>query len=582
MTKLTLMQSFRLSVGLLLGSFAAFAADAPADLIVVNGKVLTVDANNRRASAVAIKEGKFVAVGSDADIRKLAGPQTRTIDARQRTVVPGLIESHVHATGAARVEANVPFRQLHSIGEIQDWVRERAKSLPPGSWIALPRVDVTRIKERRIPNRADLDAAAPNNPAVFTWQYGSKTVQRLNSKAIAAAGITKDTQPPPRGKIHLDEKGEPTGVLDDASALLTKFMPARAVSDEKYQDLLATLLKRYNEIGITSITERGSNADGYRTYQKLRDDGRLPLRVTVTHRLVTDGSVEATEQFIKSLPYKTGDGDDWVRVGPLKVSIDGGALYGTAYMREPYGPQAFSLYGISDPQYRGKLEISPEKLKNIFRTVHRMGWQMSTHVTGDAGVDHALDALEAANADSPVAPRRYNLIHGYFPNPETAKRVARLGAVVDTQPMWFYKDGDALLDALGQKRMEQFIGLRTWRDAGVKVALNADHMQGFDPDTSLNPYNPFLAMQAAVTRKTESGKVIGAHQKISREEALRMFTIDAAWMSFDETRKGSIEVGKFGDLAILTGDFLAIPEDKLNTLRAQVTIVGGKVVHERK
>jgi predicted amidohydrolase YtcJ len=250
-------------------------------------------------------------------------------------------------------------------------------------------------------------------------------------------------------------------------------------------------------------------------------------------------------------------------------------------MREPYGPQAFSLYNISDPNYRGKLEISPEKLKNIFRTVHRMGWQMSTHVTGDAGVDAALDALEAANADSPVAPRRYNLIHGYFPNEETAKRAARLGAVIDTQPAWFYKDGDALLDALGEARMKRFIGLRIWRDAGLKVALNADHMQGFDPDTSLNPYNPFRAMQTAITRKTEGGKVIGPEQKVSREEALRMCTIEPAWLSFDENRKGSIEVGKLGDVAILTGDFLAIPEEKLNTLRAQTTIVGGKVVFQR-
>ena len=560
----------------------ALAAEPPADLVVVNGKVLTVDANFSRASAVAIKDGKFVAVGSDADMRKRVGPQTRTIDAQGRTVVPGLIESHVHATGAARGEARQEFKQLHSIAEIQDWVRKKVQASPPGAWIQLPRVDVTRIKERRIPNRADLDAAAPNNPAVFTWQYANKVVQVLNSRAIAAAGITKDTKAPERGKIHLGPDGQPTGVMDNSSGLLTKFTAGPAVTDEKYHDSLVTLLKRYNEIGITSITERGSNVEGYRTFEKLRDDGRLTVRATVTIRLATDGSVEATEKSIKNIPFKTGDGDDWVRVGPLKISIDGGALYGTAYMREPYPASSHALYGISDPKYRGELPFSPEKLKNIFRTVHRMGWQMSSHVTGDAGVDAALDALEAANADSPVAPRRYNIIHGYFPNEETARRVARLGAVVDTQPAWFYKDGDALLEAWGPKTIAGFIGVQTWRKAGVKVALNADHMQGFDPDTSLNPYNPFLAMQTAITRKTEGGKVIGPEQRVSREDALKMFTIEAAWMSFDENRKGSIEVGKLGDLAILTGDFLTTPEDKLHALRAQTTIVGGKVVYERK
>jgi predicted amidohydrolase YtcJ len=573
----------RLLAIVFLGStLPAAAAETHADVVVLNGKVLTVDAAFSRASAVAITDGRFVAVGSDAEIRRRVGPATRTIDAQQRTVIPGLIETHVHATGAARGDANQPFRQLHSIAEILSWVREKAKSVPPGNWIQLPRVDVTRIRERRIPNRADLDAAAADHPAVFTWQYANRTRQILNSRAIAVVGLTKDTQPPPGGKILLDAAGQPTGVIEDSNALLVKFIPARSVPDAQYQDSLVTLLRRYNEIGITSITERNSNVGGYRTYEKLKADGRLAVRVTVTIGLSTDGSIEGTEKAIQAIPFKTGDGDEWLKVGPLKVGVDGGALYGTAYMREPYGPSAFSLYGISDPTYRGDLRISPEKLKNIIRTVHRMGWQMSSHVTGDAGVDAVLDAVEASNADSPVAPRRYNLIHAYFPNEETAKRVARLGVVVDTQPAWFYKDGDALLEALGPARMEKFIGLQTWRKAGAKIALNADHMQGFDPDTSLNPYNPFLAMQTAISRKTESGRVIGAHQRVSREEALRMFTIDAAWMSFDETRKGSIEVGKLADLAILNGDFISCPEAELKNLRALVTIVGGKIVHERK
>ena len=563
------------------GALSLSAAEAPADLIVVNGKVLTMNPQKPQASAVAIRSGRFLAVGSDAEIRRLAGPATQTIDAQQHSVIPGLIESHVHATGASRGEANQPFRQLHSIGEIQDWVRERAQALPAGNWIQLPRVDVTRIRERRIPNRADLDAAAPNHPAVFTWQYANRTLQVLNTKAIAAAGITKATTPPKGGKIHLDPDGQPNGVMENSNALLVKFVPARSVPEEKYHESLLTLLRRYNEIGITSITERNSNVDGFRTYEKLKAAGRLPVRVTVTIGLSTDGTVEGTEKAIAAIPFKTGHGDDWVKVGPLKVGVDGGALYGTAYMREPYGPSAFSLYGISDPSYRGDLRIPPENLKNIIRTVHRMGWQMSSHVTGDAGVDAVLDAIEASNADSPVAPKRYNLIHAYFPNPETAQRVARLGVVVDTQPAWFYKDGDALLDALGKQRMESFIGLQTWKQAGAKVALNADHMQGFDPDTSLNPYNPFLAMQTAVTRRTEGGRVIGPQQRISREDALRMFTLDAAWMSFDETKKGSIEAGKLADLAVLTGDFLACPEGEMNRLRARVTIVDGRVVHQR-
>jgi predicted amidohydrolase YtcJ len=191
-----------------------------------------------------------------------------------------------------------------------------------------------------------------------------------------------------------------------------------------------------------------------------------------------------------------------------------------------------------------------------------------------------LDAVEAANADSPITDRRYTLIHAYFPHPDAAARAARLGVAVDTQPAWLYKDGDSLLKALGPDRMKRFIGLKTWRDAGLKVALNADHMQGFDPLGSLNPYHPFLAMYVAVSRKTQGGQVIGADQAVSREDALRMTTIDAAWLSFDEKQRGSIEVGKLGDLAMLSDDYLTVAEDRIKDIRSVLTVVGGKVVYE--
>ena len=561
---------------------ALAAAEMPADIAVVHGKVVTIDKSFSIAQAVAIRDGKIVAVGSDDDIRKHIGEGTRVIDARGRVVVPGLLETHVHATGAARGEVDQPFVQLGSIGEIQDWVRERVTQVSPGEWVRLPRVDVTRIRERRLPTRQDLDEAAPQHPAVFVWQYANKQVQVLNAAALKAAEITKDTKPPSGGKIHIGDNGEPTGVMENSGALTSRFLPRKSVPDDVYHASLERLLRRYNELGITSIFERNSSVDGFRTYEKLKAQGRLPVRVTVTIGLSTDGTVEGTEKSIKALPFKTGDGDEWVRVGPLKVGVDGGVLYGTAFMRDPYGPDSFSLYGISDAAYRGDLRISPEKLKNIIRTGHRLGWQMSAHVTGDAGVDAVLDAVEAANADSPIAPKRYTLIHAYFPNPETAKRAAGLGVCVDTQPDWYYKDGDALAEALGQARLKPFIGLKTWRDAGVKTAINADHMQGFDPVTSLNPYHPFLAVYTAVTRKTESGLVIGPEQRVSREDALKMLTIDAAWLGFDETRKGSLEVGKLGDLAILTDDPLTCAEEKIKDIRAAITVVNGKVVHSEQ
>lgn len=569
------------TVLLLSSNFVHGQFEPSADLIVTNGRVITLDSVSTVAEAVAIRAGKIIYVGSSAEAQKLAGERTQIINADGRCVIPGLIESHVHATGAARGEASQPFVQLGSIAEIQQWVRDQAAQTPADQWIRLPRVDVTRIRERRLPNRADLDQASPNHPAVFVWQYANRQVQVLNTTAIKAAGITKETKAPPRGVIRLDENGNPNGILEDCGPLTSKFIADPKVSDEAYLDSLVKLLRRYNACGITSIGERGSNEEGVRTYQKLKEQNRLTVRATVTIRVGTDKTLEGAEAAIRKLKIKPGEGDDWVKAGPLKLSVDGGVLYGTAFMREPYGEKSFGIYGINDPLYRGLLQHSPEEVKNFVRAGHKLGWQCSTHVTGDAGVDAVLDAVEAANSDRPIQDRRFTLIHAYFANEETAKRASRLGVCVDTQPAWYYKDGDTLAEALGGHRLQEFIGLNVWRNGGVKVALNSDHMQGFGSQSSLNPYDPFLTMYVAVSRKTEGGQVFGPHQRITREAALRMLTIDAAYLSFDENNRGSLEIGKFGDLAILSDNPLTCDEERIKDIHSEITIVGGKLVYQR-
>jgi predicted amidohydrolase YtcJ len=558
----------------------AGAAEPAADLVVVNGKVLTGDSKSTTAEAVAVRNGVFVFVGPSAEARKLAGEATRVIDARGKLVVPGLIEGHIHATGAARGEAVQPFVQLGSIAEMQDWVRRRARELPEGEWVQIPRADLTRLEERRFPTRAELDAASPDRPVAFNWQYANRQVQVLNTAALDAAGITRETPDPRGGKIVKDAKGEPTGVLEDPHGLISKFLTRKPVSDAQVLDQFERVLRSYNEVGITSVNERHTNVEGHRLYEALKAKGRLTVRATTTIGLRSDGTVEGTEKFIKALPFRFGDGDDWVRVGPLKIMVDGGILYGTAYMHEPYGPKAAPLYLLSDPNHRGALTLSAEQVTNMIRTGHRLGWQMCSHVTGDAGVDLVLDAVEAANRDSPIKGRRYTLIHAYFPTPTAVRRAAELGVCVDTQPAWYYKDGDALSSALGPSRLEHFIGVEDWLRGGVKVALNSDHMQGVDPDKSLNPFNPFLTMYTAITRKTEHGQVFGPEQKVSRESALRMMTLDAAYLNFDETRKGSIEVGKLGDLAVLSDDLMTCDAERIKAIRALFTVVGGKVVYE--
>lgn len=569
----------KIAAGVLLASAELSAApETPADLVVVNARVLTVDAAFRVAEAVAVRDGVFVRVGRTAEARALVGPATRVIDARGKSAVPGLIDSHVHALGVAAGEAAEPFRELRSVAELQAWVREKARTTPEGQWIWTPRTYPPRIRERRFPTRDELDAAAGRHPVAVDGAYALM----LNTRALEAAAITAETPAPQGGIIVKDKAGQPTGLLRNVGPMLARFRPA--AQDEGGAGVplghLEEVHRRYNRVGITSVIERGADLEGYRAYRRLDGSGRLHVRATVTLRLASDGTVEGTERAIRALPIRFGEGDERVKVGPLKIVVDGGILLGNAYLRRPYGREAGALYGFDDPAYRGSLTLTPGEIRNIVRTGHRLGWQMCAHVTGDAGVDAVLDAVEAADADSPIRERRFTLIHAYFPDAATATRAARLGVCVDTQPAWYYKDADVLASVLGEDRFRPFIGLAEWIKGGVRVAVNTDHMLGLDPDASLNPFNPFLTLYVAVTRRTEGGHVIGPEQAVSREQALRMMTADAAYLSFDEDRKGSIEVGKLGDLAVLSEDFMACPPERIRDIRVVATVLGGKVVYE--
>jgi predicted amidohydrolase YtcJ len=550
-------------------------APLPADLVLLNGNVLTVDATFSTAAAVAVRDGRFVAVGSNEDVRRYVGTATRVIDGGGRTVVPGLIDSHVHALGVAAEETAQPFRNLRSIGELQAWIRDAAAHRP-GGWIWTPRVYPTRFREHRFPTRAELDAAAPNHPVVVDGAYAFS----LNSAALRAAGITRGSADPPGGAIVKDKAGEPTGLLRNAGALLASFRAAAKA--EPPLEALEQVHRQYLATGITSIIERGATLGGYQAYEALHRAGRLRVRSTVTIRIPRPDDPAAVERFISGLPFRFGSGDEWLKAGPLKIVADGGILIGTSFMRQPYGLGARQLYAVDDPQYRGFLTLTPQQIASAFAIGHRLGWQMVAHVTGDAGVDVVLDAIEAAQKAQPTPDRRHTLLHAYFVNAETAARAARLGVLIDTQPAWYYKDAAALAGALGRERLAHFIGLRTWREAGAVVSINTDHMFGLDRDDAMNPFNPFLTMYTAVTRRTESGDVVSGGEAVSREDALRMMTSEAARFSFDEKTRGSIEPGKLGDFAVLDQNLLTCPPERLRAIRADITVAGGRIAYERR
>ena len=546
----------------------------PADLVLLNGRIVTVDQRFGTAAALAVREGRFVAVGSNEEIRRYIGSGTRVLEGSGRTVVPGIIDTHVHALDVAAGEAVQPFQNLSSVPELQDWIRREAARRMPGTWVWTPRTYPTRLREHRFPTRSELDAAATTHPVVVDCAYAFS----LNSAALAAAGITRDTPQPTGGSIVKDASGEPTGVLRNAASLLARFAYKTGAPP---LDTLDQVHRQYLAAGITSIIERGATLDGYQAYKALHAAGRLRVRSTVTIRVPAAGDAAAVERFIDELPVAFGEGDGWLKAGPLKLVVDGGILIGTSFMRAPYGRGARELYALDDAEDRGFLSLTPEQIRNAVRIIHRRGWQMVAHVTGDAGVDAVLDAIEAAQTEYPASDRRHTLIHAYFVHPETAARAARLGVLVDTQPAWYYKDADALATGLGRDRLAHFIGLQTWRKAGVEVAINTDHMLGLNRNEALNPFNPFLTIYTATTRKTESGQIVSGDEAVSREEALRMMTSAAARFSFDEKDRGSIETGKFGDFVVLDDHLMTVPSERLRTLEPVMTVIGGRVVFER-
>jgi len=579
----------KLLVGFLATATLGLAAQStvlPADLVLVDGRILTVDDRFREATALAVRDGRFIAVGSNEVARRYIGRNTRVIDGRGRTVVPGLIDTHVHALDVAAAEAVQPFRSLTSIGALQAWIRGEVGRRPRDTWIWTPRVYPTRLSEHRFPTRQELDAAAPDHPVAVDGAYAFV----LNSAALRTAGITRNSPDPPGGAIVKDAAGEPTGLLRNVGSLLDRF---RSRSGGLSLDILEQVHRQYLSVGITSVIERGASLDGYKMYEALRHTDRLRVRATVTIRIPHPENRAEVERFLGELPFRSGvpkpgdsarpasDGDEWLKPGPLKIVADGGILIGTSFMRQPYGLSSRELYAVDDPRYRGFLTLTPEQIAAAIAIGHRHGWQMVAHVTGDAGVDVVLDAIEAAQKEQPGQDRRHTLLHAYFVNRETAARAARLGVLVDTQPAWHYKDADALSKALGRERLAHFIGLRTWREAGVDVAINTDHMFGLDPNESLNPFNPFLTMYNATTRRTEAGEVIGGDEAVSRQEALRMMTSMAARFSFDEKNRGSIETGKLGDFVVLNEHLLTVPPERMREIRAELTIVGGRVAFER-
>jgi predicted amidohydrolase YtcJ len=561
-------------------------SSAVADFVIRNANILTVDSQFSRAEALAVRNDRILLVGDNSQVAPLIGSHTRVLDAKGRTVLPGLYDSHVHSYKASVSEFGARMPVLKSLADAFKYIRDQAASLPASSWIILERVYPTRMKEGRLPTKAELDAAAPDNPVY--WNCGP--VSLGNSKALEISGITRVTPNPTPGEIVKDPRtGELTGLLRNAAQLLKVVAPSRQPTAQEQRDAVKHLHDLYNQQGITSIAERRTDFASINCFRDLAKAGELTVRVNCTRMMdpvpvTLDAAVKKLDEMTHGQDGQghygpTGVGDDWVRIGPLKVLLDGGVLIGTAYMREPWGHG--DTYQITDPNYRGILNVKPELLNPLYHEAARRGWQLAAHCTGEASVDVLLDCYSAIQKEMDIRHRRFEICHANFQSVRNLSLCSDMGIVADMQPAWLYKDGASLLKTLGPRRMKWFAPLKTWIEHGLVIGGGSDHMVILDSIDSTNPWNPWLGMWIALTRQTERGSVLAPSERLTREQAIRFYTINNAKLNFEEHQKGSLERGKYADLVMIDRDITKCPVGDVRHARVLLTMVGGKVVWEK-
>jgi predicted amidohydrolase YtcJ len=558
----------------LIAAAALLSAAQPADLILHSGHVLTVDRGFSTAEAVAVRGSHIVKVGSTREVlASERGPRTRVIDLAGRTVVPGLIDAHIHALSGGMSEFHGRLPKFDSHAAIQKYIREKARVTPKGKWIVVPRTFPTRLAEMAMPTRAVLDAGSTDHPVMFDASY----VWVLNSRGLAECGITRETPDPAGGEIVRDESGEPTGILRNAPQLVRGIETAEHFTPAEKLAALEHMLKLYRAAGLTAVGDRAVTPEDIRLYLKLNQTGRLPVRAVLTWRIDSTRPVAVVLDEIRTAPWVTNQGDAWLKFGAFKVTLDGGMTIGTAYQRDNYGTFGRQLYGLGRPS-RGQLFLDAEKLRTILGAAYKKGWSVTAHSQGGGAIDAMLDCFEALDKIKPIGATRSHLMHASFQSSEALARAKRLGIGADVQPAWLYLDAPALSKVFGEDGMRWFFPLRSYLDAGIPVAGGSDHMIGYGSNSAVNPFNPFLGMWNAITRKMVNGEVLEPGQRITREEALRLYTTGPAWIQFAENERGSIEAGKLADLVVIDRDYLTVPEDEIRRIRPVMVIINGKVV----
>lgn len=524
-----------------------------AELILHHGNIITIDDRQPKAEAVAIAGGRFFAVGSNDDVLNLKSAATRRIDLEGKTVVPGFIDAHTHLGYSGLRHLTRLDCDLRSIEAIKGAIRAYAQETPVGEWVAGFKYDDTKTAEGRALTRSDLDEVAPEHP-VFIEHRGGHTAY-VNSLALERAGIGEDTPDPQGGHRGRDASGRLNGKLEENAAFTMADLLPDEFSREQAREGVKLISAMMARSGVTSAHDALGAPDDLRAYQDSREAGELALRVyTLIGVQYLDAMIEAG--------VRTGLGDEWVKIGPVKLLCDGSISERTARLSEPF---------IGSPDDYGILVTEEGELYAQARKAHEAGWQVAVHANGDVGIDITLRVLERVQRELPREDPRFRLEHCTIVNDDLIARIRALGAIPNPFSTYVYYHGEKMI-YYGAERLEHMFAVRSFLDAGIKVTQTSDYPPG--------PFEPMMALQSSVTRTDMNGTVWGPSQKVSVLEAIRVGTLHGAHASFEENDKGSIEAGKLADLVVLGQDPTEVDPSTLIDIPVERTMVGGRWVHE--
>ncbi len=533
------------------------------DFALVNGNVNTLNGKDDTAEAVAVASGKIVSVGTTRSIEEILNKESKIIDVQGKTVLPGFVESHCHPSMAGlRLCFEVDVRNAASIDDIMDSLRQKAETLPNGRWVKGFGYNDQRLEERRHPTRWDLDKATTSHPVFLGRTDGHLAV--TNSLGLSMAKITKDTADPAGGRFDRDPNtGELTGVLrETAQGRVKALIPQYSVGEIK--NGLIAACRQLAAWGITSFHDAAVDHDSMIAYQELLAEKQLPLRVAMmipgNPMLELAGYLEE----LKALGIRAGFGNDRLRFYGTKFMCDGSMSGWTAALYEPYS---------NEPDEYGITVSSEDELTNGIVEAHKAGLRPVTHAIGDRAIDIVLDAIEKALRERPDPDHRMSIEHCSLPTLEAIDRMKRLGVLPSSSAGFIYELGPAHLLGIGPERLKRYFPHRTYLEKGILSVGNSDWF--------VTSGNIAQQIYGVVTRKGYTGEVIGPEQAISVKDALRLYTINGAYASFEENHKGSIEPGKLADMVVLDRDIFTLPADEIKEVKVETTIVGGEIVYQR-